>query len=94
MKSVEMGGHKIALTMNAMVLYQEASGETFFDALAGLEGGSFDAIRLRRMIWALLGGETDLKAVGDIIDEVGIPTATTAIASAVSSAIPETSGKK
>lgn len=87
---VEIGNEKIALTINAMVRYQERSGETIFAALSALDSGEFDPLRLRRLIWAMLVKRPDDEdAAGSIIDGVGIKTASQALAEAVKLAFPD-----
>lgn len=90
MQSVDMGGHAIAFTINAMVRYQQAAGETAFDALRAMDGGDFDPIRLRRLVWAaLVDRSSDEDQAGEIIDRVGLKTASDALGRAVKAAFPD-----
>lgn len=90
MRSVDMGGHAIAFTINAMVRYQQASGETAFEALRAMDGGDFDPIRLRRLVWAVLVDRSaDEDRAGEIIDAVGLKVASEALGEAVKAAFPD-----
>ena len=89
---VDLGGHEIAMTTNAMVRYQERAGETIFAAFTALESNNFDPLRLRRMIWAaLIDRSKSEDDAGEIMDAVGIKDAAMKLADAVRLAFPEAS---
>lgn len=84
-------GVDIAITTNAMVRYQQASGETVLAAFSGLDDGGLDFVRLRCLIWAVLIDRSKSEDdVGDLIDEIGFKKVSLKLVEAVQSAFPDT----
>jgi hypothetical protein len=76
MKAVtfEAGGRELALRMdmNALVRYQDRSGETIMVALQAIVKDGEDAVRGRRMFWAALSERMTEDEAGDLMSEIGI----------------------
>lgn len=90
--SFEAGGKSlaIAMTTNAMCMYQDAAGETLLTGLAALQADPSDIRRVRRMFWAGLShavAVTEAEA-GDIMDEVGVAEAVSLLSRAATAAFP------
>lgn len=82
--------HSLAFTMNNMVRYQDASGETLLAACASMERDPGNMARLRRMFWAGLGDPTMTEdAAGELMDALGMGECIGLIAKAAEAAFPQ-----
>jgi hypothetical protein len=76
MKSVtfEAGGRELALRMdmNALVRYQDRSGETISAAIDAIMKDGWDMLRGRRLFWASLTTRMTEDEAGDVMSEIGI----------------------
>ena len=83
----EGGTRALRLTTNAMVAYQDATGETLMEGLQSLQERPGDMRRMRAMFWAGLGSGS-LDDAGDLVDEIGLSEAFRLIGEAASLAFP------
>jgi len=76
MKSVtfEAGGRELALRMdmNALVRYQDRSGETISAAIDAIMKDGWDMLRGRRLFWASLTERMTEDEAGEIMSELGL----------------------
>ena len=83
-------GRYIRLSTNAIVRYQEATGETLLDGMAALEASPGDMRRIRSMIWAGMSHEgISEDAAGDLMDEIGQTEAARLLGEAIRAAFPQ-----
>lgn len=80
----------IALTTMAMVSYQRHAGETVFAALAAMEGGLIDPLRVVGMVRAMAQGDAlSEDAVCSIVDQAGLVPVVECLGAAVQLAFPK-----
>jgi hypothetical protein len=77
----------LRVSTNAMVAYQDQHGETFLDGLTQLADSPGDMKRVRGLFCAAIKGMEEEKA-GDIMDNIGLPEAITALSNAAAAAFP------
>jgi hypothetical protein len=82
--------YRIAFTTNALCEWEEMTGQSIKDLTTSMSNPTIKM--MRSLLWAGLRDfhpEVSLKDVGDIIDEVGVPVASSIISKAFSVAFPE-----
>ena len=76
MRSVtfEAGGRELALRMdmNALVRYQDRSGETISAAIDAIMADGWDVLRGRRLFWASLTERMTEDEAGEFMSELGL----------------------
>lgn len=88
--STDDGEYVVRITTNAMVRYQDLTGESFLEGIAALQDDQGDIRRMRNLFWAGIShvdGMTPDKA-GDIMDEAGFSEALGAVSEAAVLAFP------
>lgn len=86
----------VRITTNAMVEYQDLSGESFIDGITALQENQTDVRRMRNLFWAGLShidGMTPLMA-GEIMDDVGFAAALDCVSEAATLAFPSGEGEE
>jgi hypothetical protein len=81
--------YSLAFTTNAMVRYQDDSGESLLTGLTALQSDPTDIRRVRGMMRAALAGDVSHDEAGDIMDEVGLMRSITLLSDAATAAFPE-----
>lgn len=86
----EVGGvsYSTRLSTNAMVKYQDETGENVLDAFAALEGRP-DMRRFRDIFWAALTGDYSKDEVGDLMDDLGMAEVGRIIGDTAKAAFPD-----
>lgn len=80
----------VRISTNAMVKYQDLSGESFLDGIGALQENQGDVRRMRNLFWAgvcHMDGMTPEMA-GDLMDEAGIADCLEAVSEAAALAFP------
>ncbi len=67
--------YKARLTTNAMIRFQDATGQSVIDAFGAMDGKSADIKGIRNILWASLEGDHTQESVGDLMDEIGFTEA-------------------
>jgi hypothetical protein len=81
----------LRISTNAMVRYQDASGETFLRGLMALKRDPSDMKRIRGLVYAALSHMPDItpERAGDIMDAVGILEMAKLVSEASDAAFPK-----
>ena len=85
----------VKISTNAMVRYQDHTGESFLDGIAALQEHQGDIRRIRDLFWAGVSHIEDMtpEKAGDIMDDVGFATALEKVSDAAALAFPQTEDK-
>lgn len=92
--SCDDGQVVVRININAMVRYQDHTGESFLDGIAALQTNQSDVRRMRDLFWAgvsHIDGMTPEKA-GDLMDDVGFAVALEKVSEAAALAFPPADG--
>ena len=84
------GASSVRITTNAMVRYQDLTGESFLDGIGALQTNQGDVRRMRNLFWAGISDVEDMtpEKAGDIMDEVGFAPALESVSEATALAFP------
>ncbi|KPU83698.1 hypothetical protein JI58_07935 [Marinosulfonomonas sp. PRT-SC04] len=87
--------YSVRITTNAMVRYQDHTGESFLDGIAALQTNQSDVRRMRNLFWAGLSHIDDMtpEKAGDIMDVVGFSEALEKVSEAAELAFPPVEDK-
>ncbi|SFR40488.1 hypothetical protein SAMN04488005_1507 [Yoonia tamlensis] len=90
---VDGTNYDVRVTTNAMVRYQDHSGESFLDGIAALQTSQSDVRRMRNLFWAGVSHIEDMtpEKAGDLMDEVGFAVALEKVSEAAALAFPQPS---
>lgn len=80
------------LSTNAMVKYQDDTGENILDAFKKLQGGSPDLKRLRDIFWCIVQGDLSKAEIGDLMDDLTVNEVGRIIAETTTAAFPDSAG--
>jgi len=80
----------VKISTNAMVRYQDHTGESFLDGIAALQEHQGDIRRIRDLFWAGVSHIEDMtpEKAGDIMDEAGFAAALEKVSEAAALAFP------
>lgn len=80
----------VRISTNAMVKYQDMTGESFLEGIAALQTNQGDIRRMRNLFWAGVSHIEDMtpENAGDVMDEVGFAAALEAVSEAAALAFP------
>ncbi|RVV99700.1 hypothetical protein EKE94_03190 [Mesobaculum littorinae] len=84
--------HQLRFTTNAMVHYQDTTGETLTEGLRALDDHPDDLRRFLNLFHAgVASSEPELTTAeaGDIVDELGLPEASRLLGEAIRAAFPQ-----
>lgn len=85
-------GYELRFTMNALCAYEEAAGETAFEAIGLVASGRSGLARIRRLFAAGVVGLSAPAQVGDLIDQIGLDRAIELLGRAFALAMPSAAG--
>lgn len=93
--SVDGTNYDVRVTTNAMVRYQDHSGESFLDGIAALQTNQSDVRRMRNLFWAGVSHIEDMtpEKAGGLMDEVGFAVALEKVSEAAALAFPQPSDR-
>jgi len=88
--------YMVRISTNAMVRYQDHTGESFLDGIAALQTNQSDIRRMRNLFWAGISHIDDMtpEAAGEIMDDVGFAEALEKVSEAAALAFPSDDGEK
>jgi hypothetical protein len=86
----------VRVNTNAMVRYQDHTGESFLEGIAALQANQSDVRRMRNLFWAGVSHLEDMtpEAAGDLMDEAGFAQALEKISEAAALAFPSDDEEK
>lgn len=90
----EAGGkaYTLRLSVNAIIKYEEHSGEVIAAAFAELQKpGVTDFVRFRSLFWAAVSGDLSLEDAGELMSDLGLEKAIEILSEAGALAFPEES---
>lgn len=84
----------VRISTNAMVRYQDLTGESFLDGIAALQESQSDVRRMRDLFWAGVShiDEMTPEKAGDLMDDVGFAVALEKVSEAATLAFPAPEG--
>jgi hypothetical protein len=68
---VEGVAYMARLSTNAMVRFQDETGQNIIDAMGAMGGAAPDIKRLRALLWVSIEADLSQDAVGDLMDAMG-----------------------
>lgn len=81
--------HTLRMTTNAMVRYEDKSGESVIEALGKMDGAGVRISSIRRLFWSMLEGDFSEDQAGDLMDEIGLTLVAEKIGEAARLAFPQ-----
>jgi len=81
------------LSTNAMVKYQDETGENILDAFKVLQEGNGDIKRLRDIFWCIVQGDHSKAAIGDLMDDLSVNEVGRIIGETTTAAFPDSKGE-
>lgn len=88
--SSDSGNYIVRVNTNAMVRYQDHTGESFLDGIAALQTNQSDIRRMRDLFWAGVSHVEGMtpEMAGELMDEVGFAKALEKVSEAAALAFP------
>ena len=92
--AIDGSEYVVRITTNAMVRYQDMTGESFLEGIAALQDDQSDIRRMRNLFWAGVSHIEDMtpEKAGDLMDDVGFSEAMNAVSEAAIIAFPASEG--
>lgn len=81
--------YTLRMTTNAMVRYEDRSGESIVEALGKMDGANVSISSVRRLFWTMLVGDLSEEQAGDLMDEIGLTEAAAKLGEAARLAFPQ-----